>query len=158
MQRLTAPDAAAVGDNPTADAHYEHPHARKGFFTDTSICIGCKACEVACKEWNRNPADSDYELSNSSFDNSEGLGADTWRHVAFIEQDRSRIEAARESGRELVSLGMPRIRPAGVPTTAGEAITTAVTGGMTGPLSEVAGRPPAGLPPAPDLGELDVLS
>jgi formate dehydrogenase iron-sulfur subunit len=158
MQRLTAPDTAAVGDNPTADAHYEHPHARKGFFTDTSICIGCKACEVACKEWNRNPVDSDYELSNSSFDNSEGLGADTWRHVAFIEQDRSRIEAARESGRDLVSLGMPRIRTAGVPTTAGEAITTAVTGGTPAPLSAVAGRPPSGLPPAPELGDLDVLS
>jgi formate dehydrogenase iron-sulfur subunit len=158
MQRLTAPDTAAVGDNPTADAHYEHPHARKGFFTDTSICIGCKACEVACKEWNRNPVDSDYELSNSSFDNSEGLGADTWRHVAFIEQDRNRIEAARESGRDLVSLGMPRIRAAAVPTTAAEAVTAAVTGGTPGPLSAVAGRPPSGLPPAPELGDLDVLS
>ncbi len=158
MQRLTAPDSDAVGGNPTADAHYAHPHARKGFFTDTSICIGCKACEVACKEWNRNPADSDYELSNSSFDNSEGLGADTWRHVAFIEQDRGRIEAARESGRALVSLGMPRIRTADVPTTAGEAITTAVSGGTPGPLSAVAGRTAPGLPPAPELGGLDVLS
>ncbi|MDI3329579.1 MAG: 4Fe-4S dicluster domain-containing protein [Micrococcus sp.] len=158
MQRLTAPDSAAVGDNPTADAHYAHPRARKGFFTDTSICIGCKACEVACKEWNRNPVDSNYELSNSSFDNSEGLGADTWRHVAFIEQDRSRIEAARESGRALVSLGMPQIRNADVPTTAGEAITTAITGAAPGPLSAAAVPPASGLPPAPELGDLDVLS
>ena len=29
-----------------------------GFFTDTSICIGCKACEVACKEWNQLQGDS----------------------------------------------------------------------------------------------------
>ncbi|MGD7001711.1 4Fe-4S dicluster domain-containing protein [Corynebacterium halotolerans] len=84
-------------------------HRRKGFFTDTSICIGCKACEVACKEWNRNPVDSTFELSNSSFDNTEELGADTWRHVAFIEQDSERIEQARESGRKLVGLGMPTI-------------------------------------------------
>ncbi|OAP20891.1 4Fe-4S binding domain protein [Amycolatopsis sp. M39] len=28
---------------------------RMGFFTDTSVCIGCKACEVACKEWNGVP-------------------------------------------------------------------------------------------------------
>lgn len=84
-------------------------HRRKGFFTDTSICIGCKACEVACKEWNRNPVDSDFELSGSSFDNTEGLGADTWRHVAFVEQDNERIEKARESGRQLVGLGMPTI-------------------------------------------------
>ena len=26
-----------------------------GFFTDTTVCIGCKACEVACKEWNQLP-------------------------------------------------------------------------------------------------------
>lgn len=83
-----------------------HP-GRKGFFTDTSICIGCKACEVACKEWNRNPADSNWELSDSSYDNTAHLGADTWRHVAFIEQGRDKIEQARASGRRLVNLGMP---------------------------------------------------
>jgi len=93
------------------DTHWEHPHPRRGFFTDTSICIGCKACEVACKEWNRNPVDSDYEILGSSYDNTGGLGADTWRHVAFIEQTQDRIEEARESGRALVNLGMPRVGP-----------------------------------------------
>ena len=88
-------------------------HTRKGFFTDTSICIGCKACEVACKEWNRNPQDGTYELLGSSYDNTGGLGANTWRHVAFIEQDSDRIAQARESGRKLVSLGMPTIGPPG---------------------------------------------
>jgi formate dehydrogenase iron-sulfur subunit len=56
-----------------------------GFFTDTSICIGCKACEVACKEWNGVPDDG-FEFLGSSYDNTGALGADTWRHVAFIEQ------------------------------------------------------------------------
>jgi formate dehydrogenase iron-sulfur subunit len=56
-----------------------------GFFTDTSICIGCKACEVACKEWNHVP-DENHGLSGFSYDNSLGLGANRWRHVAFIEQ------------------------------------------------------------------------
>jgi formate dehydrogenase iron-sulfur subunit len=56
-----------------------------GFFTDTTLCIGCKACEVACKEWNQLPADG-YELTGMSYDNTEGLGATTWRHVAFVEQ------------------------------------------------------------------------
>jgi formate dehydrogenase iron-sulfur subunit len=60
---------------------------RMGFFTDTSVCIGCKACEVACKEWNRVPEDG-LTLTGMSYDNSVGLGADTWRHVAFIEQRR----------------------------------------------------------------------
>jgi formate dehydrogenase iron-sulfur subunit len=58
---------------------------RMGFFTDTSICIGCKACEVACKEWNQVP-DSPGGFSGKSYDNTLALGADTWRHVAFIEQ------------------------------------------------------------------------
>jgi formate dehydrogenase iron-sulfur subunit len=98
-------------ESPEHVRHTAHP--RKGFFTDTSICIGCKACEVACKEWNRNPHDSDYELLQSSYDNTGSLGADTWRHVAFIEQDREQISRARESGRALVSLGMPGLGPPG---------------------------------------------
>ncbi|MFJ9038647.1 4Fe-4S dicluster domain-containing protein [Streptomyces sp. NPDC102406] len=58
---------------------------RVGFFTDTSVCIGCKACEVACKEWNAIPEDG-LELTGMSYDNTQALGASTWRHVAFIEQ------------------------------------------------------------------------
>jgi formate dehydrogenase iron-sulfur subunit len=62
---------------------------RMGFFTDTSICIGCKACEVACKTWNEVPDDG-YALSGMSYDNTVGLGASTWRHVAFIERSLPR--------------------------------------------------------------------
>jgi formate dehydrogenase iron-sulfur subunit len=61
--------------------------ARVGFFTDTSVCIGCKACEVACKEWNAIPEDG-LSLTGMSYDNTEALGASTWRHVAFIEQPK----------------------------------------------------------------------
>jgi formate dehydrogenase iron-sulfur subunit len=61
------------------------PGERVGFFTDTSICIGCKACEVACKEWNGVPDDG-LDLLGLSYDNRGGLSANTWRHVAFIEQ------------------------------------------------------------------------
>ncbi|MDQ6696975.1 MAG: 4Fe-4S dicluster domain-containing protein [Actinomycetota bacterium] len=61
------------------------PGRRYGFFTDTSICIGCKACEVACKEWNGVP-DRPLNFTGESYDNTGKLGADTWRHVAFIEQ------------------------------------------------------------------------
>jgi formate dehydrogenase iron-sulfur subunit len=71
--------------DPAALAGYaEHP-PRMGFFTDTSVCIGCKACEVACKEWNAVPEDG-LTLTGMSYDNTGGLGASTWRHVAFIEQ------------------------------------------------------------------------
>jgi formate dehydrogenase iron-sulfur subunit len=60
-----------------------------GFYTDPTICIGCKACEVACKEWNKVPDDG-YRWSGNSYDNTDALGASTWRHVLFIEQDRPR--------------------------------------------------------------------
>jgi formate dehydrogenase iron-sulfur subunit len=57
----------------------------KGFFTDTTVCIGCKACEVACKQWNQLPDDGMF-FSGMSYDNSVALGASTWRHVEFIER------------------------------------------------------------------------
>jgi formate dehydrogenase iron-sulfur subunit len=72
------------GEPAASSGWQEHP-PRMGFFTDTSLCIGCKACEVACKEWNRVPEDG-LEWLGMSHDNTGGLGADTWRHVAFVEQ------------------------------------------------------------------------
>jgi formate dehydrogenase iron-sulfur subunit len=80
--RLSGPLDDVAGDA----GHTDHP-ARVGFFTDTSICIGCKACEVACKEWNSVPEDG-LDLLGMSFDNTGALGANSWRHVAFIEQSR----------------------------------------------------------------------
>jgi formate dehydrogenase iron-sulfur subunit len=56
-----------------------------GFFTDTSICIGCKACEVACKEWNQLEGDPPQFLADS-YDNTGQLDAQNWRHVQFIEK------------------------------------------------------------------------
>lgn len=94
--------------DPAKDAGWQEAPSRKGFFTDTSICIGCKACEVACKEWNAIPLDG-LTLSGNSYDNTGELGASTWRHVAFVEQSADRIAAARESGARLVDLGMPTI-------------------------------------------------
>jgi formate dehydrogenase iron-sulfur subunit len=59
-----------------------------GFFTDTTVCIGCKACEVACKNWNQLPAESGglTQLSGDSYDNTVRLSGVNWRHVKFIEQ------------------------------------------------------------------------
>ena len=55
------------------------------FLTDSTVCIGCKACEVACKEWNDVPDDG-FAFSGLSYDNTLGLGHSTWRHVKFIER------------------------------------------------------------------------
>ena len=98
--------------DPAAEAGWgEAEQPRRGFFTDTSICIGCKACEVACKEWNAIPEDG-LTLTGMSYDNTVGLSADTWRHVAFIEQDKplghqqAGVVHAREEV-HAVDLGMP---------------------------------------------------
>jgi formate dehydrogenase iron-sulfur subunit len=89
--------------DPAAEAGYPDHPPRVGFFTDTSICIGCKACEVACKEWNTIPEDG-IDFLNQSYDNTGSLGASTWRHVAFIEQPAVGARASRPAP---VDLGMP---------------------------------------------------
>src|SRR5438445_7959857 len=74
-----------------------------GFYTDTTICIGCKACQVACHQWNDLPAQhgpgrrSLPVLSGNSYDNTGSLSDVNWRHVKFIEQfstDPDRSQAA----------------------------------------------------------------
>ncbi|TDC99794.1 4Fe-4S dicluster domain-containing protein [Saccharopolyspora terrae] len=70
--------------DPAGETGYP-PQPRAGFFTDTSVCIGCKACEVACKQWNLLPEDG-MDLTGMSYDNTEALSGTTWRHVAFVEQ------------------------------------------------------------------------
>ncbi|MFF7130192.1 MULTISPECIES: 4Fe-4S dicluster domain-containing protein [unclassified Streptomyces] len=99
--RLSGPLA-----DPAADAGYPDTHPpRMGFFTDTSVCIGCKACQVACKEWNLLPAETEeLDLLGQSFDNTGALSADNWRHVAFVEQKVA-------PDRQPVDLGMPAVGP-----------------------------------------------
>ena len=71
-----------------------------GFFTDTTVCIGCKACEVACKEWNQLPAAEGgaNTMSGNSYDNTRRLDGIHWRHVKFIEQ----FPESRQDGRWLL--------------------------------------------------------
>ena len=78
----------------------------KGMFVDTSICTGCKACQVACKEWNELPGEPAhfhnvpdrpypvaFNFTGNSYDNTGKLSATDWRHVRFIEQfNESRTE------------------------------------------------------------------
>ncbi|QBX55014.1 4Fe-4S dicluster domain-containing protein [Nocardioides seonyuensis] len=106
--------------DPAADAGYADPPARKGFFTDTSVCIGCKACEVACKEWNDVPENL-FEMLGTSYDNSHSLNANQWRHVAFIERPGPAGGTAGQPGqqadlpRPAVDLGMPEMGAPVVP-------------------------------------------
>ena len=74
------------------------PQPALGFFTDTSLCIGCKACEVACKQWNQLPA-REPSWTGTSYDNTQQLDATTWRHVQFIEKfGQERLQADKSEG------------------------------------------------------------
>jgi formate dehydrogenase iron-sulfur subunit len=102
---LTAADPPHDGGYPDSDV------PRVGFFTDTTVCIGCKACEVACKEWNSVPEDG-LNFTGTSYDNTGGLGADSWRHVAFIEQ-RKPLGDQRNTAAAAVDLPMPSVQRPG---------------------------------------------
>ena len=80
------------------------PRPPTGFFTDTTVCIGCKACEVACKEWNLLPADQ-FHWSGNSYDNTEALSATSWRHVKFVEQFPADHSSSRRDLEEPLSSG-----------------------------------------------------
>jgi formate dehydrogenase iron-sulfur subunit len=77
-----------------------------GFLTDTTLCIGCKACEVACKQWNQLPMDN-FGWTGNSYDNTGDLGATTWRHVAFVERFGDRAAGAAPNGDGARPTAMP---------------------------------------------------
>ena len=89
---------------------------RMGFFTDTTVCIGCKACEVACKQWNDLPADGAAFDAGDSYDHTHELSASTWRHVRFIELLEPSPQLRAEAQQALTADGggqLPSIPAAG---------------------------------------------
>ncbi|MGN9806724.1 4Fe-4S dicluster domain-containing protein [Micromonospora sp. L32] len=124
--------------DPAPDAGWVDAGPRVGFFTDTSVCIGCKACEVACKEWNGVP-DSGFDLLGMSYDNTGALTANSWRHVAFIEQP--------------VPAGHRTPPFAGTPTDGSvSASSAAVAAGTGNPTGTDPGVPPGSASPAARMG------
>src|SRR5512140_3242649 len=110
-------DYAVQGGSRALEGEHGAVPARKqmGFFTDTTLCIGCKACEVACKQWNQLPDDG-FLFTGMSFDNTAHLGGSTWRHVAFVERPaalpgqgspRDGAAAGFQAFGELAPLGQP---------------------------------------------------
>ena len=69
------------------------PGQAYGFFTDTSACIGCKTCEVACKEWNQLPGNA--PAFGDGFDNTGSLDSQNWRHVQLIDNVPDQALVAR---------------------------------------------------------------
>ncbi len=85
---------------------------RMGFFTDTTVCIGCKACEVACKQWNDLPSDGGELRAGGSYDHTGELSGSTWRHVRFVEAFEPSPATRADAAERLAARGggqMPRI-------------------------------------------------
>jgi formate dehydrogenase iron-sulfur subunit len=112
--------------DPASDAGYPDAPPRMGFFTDTSVCIGCKACEVACKEWNQVPG-TGLDLLGMSFDNTGALTANSWRHVAFVEQPRP---IGRQAPPFAATPTGPAVSPAAAAIAAGTDVDTRTKPGV----------------------------
>jgi formate dehydrogenase iron-sulfur subunit len=124
--------------DPAPDAGYPDAPPRMGFFTDTSVCIGCKACEVACKEWNQVPgrvalsgsasvAGAGLDLLGMSFDNTGALTANSWRHVAFVEQP---LPVGRQSPPFAATPTGPSVSPATAAIAASTDVDTGTNPGV----------------------------
>src|SRR5947209_16492903 len=82
-----------------------------GFFTDTTVCIGCKACEVACKQWNDLPADGSRFGKGVSYDHTGELSASTWRHVRFVELLEPSEDRGEQAAEALAAPGAASASP-----------------------------------------------
>jgi len=130
---------------PTELAIHRGGPRRMGFFTDTTVCIGCKACEVACKQWNDLSADGSQFRKGGSYDHTGDLSASSWRHVRFVEL----IEPSPALQREAVA-ALPAIPPAG------ELLGSSAALPAIPPAGELLGSS-AALPAIPPAGELPDL-
>jgi len=110
------------------------PAERMGFFTDTTVCIGCKACEVACKQWNDLPADGARFAKGGSYDHTGALNGSTWRHVRFVEIAEPTPQARDDAARRLAAGGggrLPEIPAAGAPGATGDLDLVAIAAERT---------------------------
>jgi formate dehydrogenase iron-sulfur subunit len=99
---------------------------RMGFFTDTTVCIGCKACEVACKQWNDLPSDGGTFRKGGSYDHTGRLSGSTWRHVRFVELADAGGGVSEEEVPDLVAWAEEKVAaedPVDVMAAASEAVT-----------------------------------
>jgi formate dehydrogenase iron-sulfur subunit len=143
---------------PTEVSIHREGARKMGFFTDTTVCIGCKACEVACKQWNDLPADGATFRGGGSYDHTGTLGASTWRHVRFVELLEPSPLARREAEQALAAGAggqVPHI-PASALADAGAGVTEDE---MPDLVVMAAGAPAAGAaaPPAGD-GPVDIAA
>lgn len=63
----------------------------KAMLIDATRCIGCRGCQVACKEWNNLPGEETEFFASRGYQNPRDLSPKTWTLITFNEvkvQDR----------------------------------------------------------------------
>ena len=58
----------------------------KAMFLDLSVCIGCRACQVACKEWNDLGADETGFFGGDGYQNPRDLDANNYTLITYREE------------------------------------------------------------------------
>lgn len=61
--------------------------SRKAFLIDTTRCTACRSCQVACKQWNKLPAEG--TVNRGSYENPPQLTAHLYNQIKFIETEKS---------------------------------------------------------------------
>jgi formate dehydrogenase iron-sulfur subunit len=64
--------------------------ARVGVLVDMTRCMGCRGCQVACKQWNQLP----YEETKfrGTYENPPALSPKTWTKIQFFESSKGKQE------------------------------------------------------------------
>ncbi len=63
------------------------PSSGKSFLIDTTKCFACRACQVACKQWNDLPAEDPVPTNRGTYENPPDLSATCWVKIQFKESE-----------------------------------------------------------------------
>lgn len=60
----------------------------KGMLIDSTRCVGCRGCQIACKSWNELPSESTTFFAGAGYQNPGDLSASTWTLITYSESKR----------------------------------------------------------------------